>query len=928
MQVRYLLLCILVFFFSEIIGQNQVETMARAELQKRGLDETRVREELLKRGVDLNNIDPNNKQQILANEKVIREVIDMLEKEKAQANEKSSTSGTNNKDSGTGGKPVSEERRSADEAALNTQSKEIQKAVKDGATIEEAIAEKIQETTKSSIPIALTYGQHIFRDKSLKLFRTSEDAKPSRSYVLGAGDKIAISIWGPTQENFALEIEKDGYIQPTGLPRYYLAGLTVDQAENLMASQLRSYYYFQKENFELTVTTARTINVNIYGEVFTNGTFNISAINTAFNALIAAGGPTDLGSVRKIQVTRPGQKPRTLDVYEYLNNPVVSQNFFLAENDFIFIPVADKIVKIEGEINRPFQYELLPGENLKELIKFAGGLKVNALKGQIKIKRFENDSIKILDVDYGILDKNNRNFDLRNGDEILILNINEDIRNSASVEGAVENEGEFAIMPGDDVLTLIKKSKIKENAILDLAYLKRFNDDLKTMRYEFVNLKAILDNENHPDNKKLKPGDHLMVVGKDIFVENTKASIEGAVRNPMTIDLDLSSNLRVSDLVFLAGGLQDYATDFAYIYRNENEETEAPEYIYVNIKNAVQNPDSPENIILQPKDRLIIYSKYNYVDGSIITVGGAVRKPGDFPYHPSLNLRDVILLANGLRQEAALDRVDVYRLDLTNNKSTRVLVAKLRLDANLNVIGGDDVFELEPFDQIYVRNAPEFELQRNVIINGEVKYPGTYALTSYNMRIATLIKDAGGTTSESFLAGATLFRKKDDTGYVIFDLEKALETDNKVDNIILQEGDEIFIPKKNDLVSITGATNAMEWYPQRVAESGRINVNFTKNKSVMFYINEYAGGLSDNASKNKISVVDASGKVHKTKRLFFFHQYPKVRPGSVINVGYKNVKTKEEKDKDGEVKWGEVLANSIAQATAILSLILLIQNVN
>src|SRR5690606_35824820 len=300
MHFRYLLLCILAFSFVTLFGQNQVETMARAELQKRGLDETRVREELLKRGVDLNNIDPNNKQQILANEKIIREVIDMLEKEK-----QATKNPAHKTDSDSPAKPVAEIRRSVDEAALNTQSKDIQKAVKDGATIEEAISEKIQETTKSSIPEALTYGQHIFRDKSLKLFRTSEDAKPSRSYVLGAGDKIAISIWGPTQENFALEIEKDGYIQPTGLPRYYLAGLTVDQAENLMAARLRSYYYYQKENFELTVTTARTINVNIYGEVFTNGTFHISAINTAFNALIAAGGPTDLGSVRKIQVTRP-----------------------------------------------------------------------------------------------------------------------------------------------------------------------------------------------------------------------------------------------------------------------------------------------------------------------------------------------------------------------------------------------------------------------------------------------------------------------------------------------------------------------------------------------------------------------------------------------------------------------------------------------
>ncbi|MBK7524159.1 MAG: SLBB domain-containing protein [Saprospiraceae bacterium] len=925
MLLRYLLLGIFLFVFTLSQAQNNVEILARAELEKRGLDEGRLREELLKRGVDLNNIDPNNKQQILANEKTIREVIEMLEKEK---NQKSGGTGST-----TPGEPpatpVSQERRSVDEAALDNQSQDIQKAVKEGATIEEAISEKIQESAKEKLPGATTYGQHIFRDKSIKLYRTSEDAKPSKSYVLGPGDKIAISIWGPTQENFALEIEKDGYIQPTGLPRYYIAGLTLGQAENLMASKLKNYYYFQKENFELTVTTARTINVNIYGEVFTNGTFNISAINTAFNALIASGGPTNLGSVRKIQVTRPGQKPKNLDVYLYLNNPSITQDFYLNENDFIFVPIAEKLVTISGEVNRPYKYELINNENLNDLLKFAGGLTVNALKSNIKIKRIEDDSVRIIDLNLTQLEKSGKNFEVRNGDEIQILNIDNLVKNSVYIEGAVENPGEFALNTGDDISGLLKKSRLKENAVLDLAYLKRFNDDLKTIRYEFVNIGEILRNPQSAENKKLLRGDNLIIVSKELFVDKYKVSIEGAVRQPITIDLDKKSNMKISDLVFLSGGLQEYATDFAYIFRKDIEENNAPEYVYVNIKEALENPSSESNILLEPNDRLIIYSKYNYIDGSFITVGGAVRKPGDFPFHPSLNLKDVLLLANGLKQEAALDRVDIYRLDLTNNKSTRVLVAKLKLDAELNVVGGDDDFELEPFDQVFVRYAPEFELQRNILISGEIKYPGTYALTSYNMRIATLIKDAGGPTNESFLSGATLLRKKDNVGYIIFDLEHALKLKSNKDNIILQEGDEIFIPKRNDLVTITGATNTYEWYPQKVAELGRINVQYSKNKNVMYYINEYAGGLSKNASKAKISVIDASGKVHKTKRFLFFQTYPKVKPGSTINVGYKTVKPKEEKGKNEEdVKWGEVLANSIAQATAILSIILLIQNVN
>ncbi|MBK6782322.1 MAG: SLBB domain-containing protein [Saprospiraceae bacterium] len=358
------------------------------------------------------------------------------------------------------------------------------------------------------------------------------------------------------------------------------------------------------------------------------------------------------------------------------------------------------------------------------------------------------------------LEKSGKNFEVRNGDEIQILNIDNLVKNSVYIEGAVENPGEFALNTGDDISGLLKKSRLKENAVLDLAYLKRFNDDLKTIRYEFVNIGEILRNPQSAENKKLLRGDNLIIVSKELFVDKYKVSIEGAVRQPVTIDLDKKSNMKISDLVFLSGGLQEYATDFAYIFRKDIEENNAPEYVYVNIKEALENPSSESNILLEPNDRLIIYSKYNYIDGSFITVGGAVRKPGDFPFHPSLKLKDVLLLANGLKQEAALDRVDIYRLDLTNNKSTRVLVAKLKLDAELNVVGGDDDFELEPFDQVFVRYAPEFELQRNILISGEIKYPGTYALTSYNMRIATLIKDAGGPTNESFLSGATLCEKK------------------------------------------------------------------------------------------------------------------------------------------------------------------------
>ncbi|MBP6538830.1 MAG: SLBB domain-containing protein, partial [Saprospiraceae bacterium] len=509
-MIYRLLLFILFIFVSNIVsGQALNEAAARAELEKRGYNAERFEQEMLKKGVNPKAIDVNNPVEVARAKKAAEEVMAMLDAEK-----KSKEMATTNVPATPVNEPQSklDETRSVDDPSkVSIQTKDIQKAVKEGATIEEAVSEKLQEAAKDKLPDAKTYGQHIFRDKSLQIFRTAAEAKPTKAYVLGPNDKVAVSIWGPTQENFALEIQRDGYIQPTGLPRYYIAGLTVSAAEELMASRLRNYYFFNKENFELTVTTARTLNVNIVGEVFNNGTYNISAVNTAFNALIAAGGPNDIGSVRKIQLLRAGKKPVTIDVYKYLQNPIISQEFYLAENDYINVPVAQKLVTITGAVNRPFRYELIDNESLKELVNFAGGFKANALKGNIQIKRIENDSIRIIDVNFAELEKSGRNFGLLNGDVIEVSQINENVKNEVTVLGAVENPGTYAMAKNEKISDLLKKAILLDNAVTTIAYLKRFNDDFKTIRYEFVNIEKAIASPNSAENLTLNKGDELII---------------------------------------------------------------------------------------------------------------------------------------------------------------------------------------------------------------------------------------------------------------------------------------------------------------------------------------------------------------------------------------------------------------------------------
>ena len=909
------------------------EADARKELKERGIDEKRFTEELEKRGINLAQIDPNNPEELIKAEKSVREVLDQLEKE-----EKDKLSKGEKKEGDKEGEKKKEEAIETvkDEKVLNQAQKpeekknvdvqldpkDIANRINKGASLEKAISESIHEQKLKMLASSYSFGHQIFRDNSLQLYKTISSAKPPKSYVLGPKDVITISIFGASEKTLTQEISSEGYVKFDALPRFYLAGLTIEEAEKMLQRVLRNYYSFDSGSFAFAVTTSRSINVNIFGEVFNNGTFNISALNSAFNALVAAGGPTDIGSVRNIKLMRAGKEARLIDVYKYLNNPVVSEDLYLQDNDYIHVPVAQKVVSIVGEVTRQFKYELLEGESLVDLIKFAGGLKANALKRNIQIKRFENDLIKIYSVNYIDIESGLQKFELKNGDEIIVDAIEEDTKNQVSILGAVESPGTYAFEPNMKLTDLLAKGKLKDNAILETGYIKRLNADQVTVKYEIINVADAIKNPTSTSNITLRKGDVLTVRASADFVRAQYASIQGAVRIPGAVELNTQGGLRVSDAIFLAGGTQEYATDFAYIFRKSDEQSKTMEYIYVDLKKALTDENSPSNISLEPRDSLVVYSSFQFEDKANVTINGAVRKPGEFLYNPSLTIKDLIRLAGGFTRDASTSRIDVFRIEVGKDKKTRTLAAQLSLENDFQGTAGDYI--VQPFDQVYVRRAPEYELQNTVTIDGEIVYPGPYAMIKENTRLSDVILQSGGLTNESAPDNATLYRAKDGVGFIVINLSYALKNKGNFQDIILKDGDEIYIPKRSGLISIEGAVR----YKGQVDENnGLLNIAFEGEKDAEYYINKYAAGFAENADKDKTFVKHSNGKVDRVKKILFHKSFPKVKEGSVIHVPYKEEKKEKDKE-DKSIDWGDVLKDSITQATAILSLILLIQSVN
>jgi len=917
-MVRLFFLVCSLFCLSQSIGVAQQldkipidQATIDRELKRRGLTELEVRMKFEEKGIDIDNVTADQLPEL---EITLDQIMKEIEAEKKAIE---------NVAQEAKGEQMLEE--GASKIAKDAGDK-IQEAVEDGATVEEAIAEELVDQIQLDLPPTKIYGQQIFRNKTLKVFSQSDDVAPSPSYVLGPGDKINISIWGISQEDATYEINQSGFIKPTGMPRITLKGISYEKAKNLLRSRFSQYYRFRPEEFAVTISYARTINVNIYGQVFNPGSFTIPATNSAFNALVAAGGPTDIGSVRNIKLIRNNGGTQQMDVYEFMNNPAVLEDFQLSNNDVIFVSIAEKIVEIKGAIRRPLKYELLATEQLKNLLDYAGGLQENAYLKTIQVKRFENDEEKIIDVKLGELMRGSGDFTLLNGDIVTIPVIPKTYENFASIEGAVELPGQFEITEGMRVSDLLNKAVLARDARMDIAYLVRVRED-GTASYERVNIAEILANPAASSNFVLTDRDRLNVLSQKRFVDERFITTTGQVRNPREIKYDPSQSIRVADAILLSSGLKPEATDFAYIRRQVLSANREIEYVRVNLVNALADASSGDNLELKANDQLIIYSKLDFLEKSIVSVSGAVRSPGEFSYDASLTLTDLLTLAGGLKMEAATNRIDIFRVQIFENEPTKTVVATLEVDGNNFKVEGSN-FQLQPFDQVAVRSVANFELQQLVTLKGEVKFPGVYALLDDNEKLTSVIKRAGGLTKEAFAEGAVLKRNIEETGFIVFQLEEALRNNTSNSNIIMKRGDVLEIPKQKDLVTINLANSlAAELYDTTIVRQKIINVPHTKGKTAKYYIDEYVAGIGDNGKRRYITVRHPSGEIQRTKNFLFFKKYPKVEKGSVVSIGKKKPKKEEAKVKE-ETDWGKVVANSIAQVTAVLTLVILVQRLD
>ena len=678
------------------------------------------------------------------------------------------------------------------------------------------------------------YGQSFFRKSDIKIFDRSIDAKAPENYTLGVGDELGITIFGYSYFNEVLKIDSRGAINLGGKGPIFIKGLTFSRAKEVIRVKLGQFFDLGNNKVDITLAYSRSITVNIVGEVSKPGSYKIPALNTAFNALMVAGGPNDLGSFRDIEVRRGGKTIKNLDVYEFLNNPNSKQDFFLEENDYIVVKPASKTVSIGSEVKRPMKYELLPNEKLGTLIKYAGGFTSNAYKERIQVLRSVKQDQRMIDINYDSLINTKGDYDLKDGDIIIIRKIIPEYLNFIDVRGSVKLPGFFEFKKGD----------------------------------------------------------------------------------------------RVSDLIKIAGGLRYEAIqEKAYLIRLKPDLTRT--YISIDLKAILENPNNPNNLELQHQDVIKVSNLFDFTDQYQLSVFGSVRSPGGMVYSDGMTLADAIFRSGGMKIEADHMRIEVSRISFFSDnykqgEKSKINVLSITLPNGGSMSESELNFKLEPYDEVFVRAIPNFNMQQNMTIEGEAKYPGTYAIVSKTETIKDVIKRSGGLTNAAFAQGATLYRPSLPGGYIVMNLEDVMNKSNSKFNYVIKENDVLRIPTIIDFIGIQGSS--IEYL--KIANNTQINAPFSSGKRANFYINKYGNGFSKTSWRRKTYVLDNNAKINKTRKiLFVFNLYPKVRKGSVIYVVNKIPKNKIKDEGKERVDWNKQIENSMVKLTGLLTVFILVNQI-
>ena len=634
------------------------------------------------------------------------------------------------------------------------------------------------------------FGRNIFTDRNLS-FEPNLDIPTPENYVLGPGDELIIDVWGTSENTVREIISPEGTIHVAGIGPIFLDGMSIQDAERSLRREFSKIY---------AAISGKSVHIKL-----------------------------SLGGIRTI------------------------------------------MINVMGEVQVPGTYRLSAFASVFHALYRAGGVSGIGSLRDIRVVRGGKEVTCIDVYDYIMKGKLTDDIRLSEGDVILIP----PYENLVSISGKVKRPMAYEMKKGETITTLLSYA----GGFTGDAY----RDAIRLFRLSGKEKQIYNVGQDDYQSFILADGDELSVEAVLQRFSN-KVEVRGAVYRAGVYQLDDSITGTVRQLISRAEGLRGDAFLNRALLRREHEDL-THEMIPVDLKRMMAGAVS--DLRLQKNDVLYISSVKDIEKEGTLSIYGDIRNPGDFPYVKNTSIQDLIVKAGGLLESASMVRIDVSRRirDPKSISSSTVIGKSFTVELKNGLVMGEDKgFELEPYDIVFIRRSPGYRKQANVTVEGEVAFTGNYTLIQSNERLSSLIARAGGLSKEAYVKGARLIRrmtademrqKKDvlrlsvrgsekasvspvtleasSTYPVGIELEKALVNPGSDEDMVLREGDVLFVPKYVSTVTINGAV----MYPNTIL--------YQKGSSLSYYI-EQAGGFGNRALKRRVYVIYMNGMVSRLKR--------------------------------------------------------------
>lgn len=537
------------------------------------------------------------------------------------------------------------------------------------ATQEESTTSVLENPQPDSRELAQenqVFGRNIFNTRNLT-FEPSVNIATPPNYRLGPGDEVIIDIWGTSQNTIRQQISPDGTINIEKIGPVSLSGMTVSEANSYLKRVLGKTYSGLDApdgtlEIRLTLGNTRTIQINVMGEVVQPGTYALSSFSTVFHALYRAGGVSNIGSLRNVQVTRNGKTVAKVDVYDFIMKGKTQDDIRLQEGDVIIVPAYEALVQISGNVKRPMKFEMKKNETLATLINYAGGFSADAYTRSLRVVRQNGEEYEIntvKEIDYSA-------YPMRNGDVVTAEAILNRFTNKLEVRGAVYRPGIYQLNGEiNTVRALVNEAKgLTGDAFTNRAVLQREREDLTTEIIS-VDVRSIMAGTS-PDIP-LQKNDILYIPSIHDLEDRGDVAIFGEVAKPDSYSY--SDNMTLEDLIIRAGGLRESASTVRVdVSRRikDPKSTHSTDSIGQMFTFALKDGfviDGEQGFTLQPYDQVFVRRSPGYQAQQNVRVTGEVIFGGTYAMTTTEErLSDLVKKAGGATPKAYLRGAKLIRV--------------------------------------------------------------------------------------------------------------------------------------------------------------------------------------------------------------------------------------------------------------------------